>query len=54
MPIGNEFAARLNPVPRIRIATISSLSCGALAIDKVRVLPFVSVAMGELSVKLAN
>ena len=50
LPSGSVFNARLKAVLRIRVATISLFSKGALAIEKPRVLPSASVSPGASSV----
>ena len=39
LPIGKLWIALLKAVSRFRIATIKIFSCGALAIERLRVLP---------------
>ena len=46
LPRGNELRVRLNAVVRRRMATIRFLSCGALAMERARVLPSRSVSPG--------
>ncbi len=47
-PAGIAFSTRLNAVSRMRVATTSSPSCGALTIEKVRAFPLASVSGGSI------
>jgi hypothetical protein len=53
-PSGNELRVRLKTVLRRRMATIRFRSCGALAMERARVLPSRSVSPGLSKVKFKN
>src|SRR5258706_55672 len=48
-PAGIALSTRLNAVSRMRVAMTSSVSWGALTIEKVRALPLASVSGGSIS-----
>src|SRR5262245_30662446 len=48
-PAGIAFSTRLYAVSRMRVEITSSDSCGALTIEKVRLLPLASVSGGSIS-----
>jgi hypothetical protein len=54
LPRGNELRVRLKTVVRRRMATIRFRSCGALAMERARVLPSRSVWPGLSKIKLKN
>ena len=53
-PSGNDLRVRLKTVVRRRMATIRFRSCGALAMERARVLPSRSVWPGLSKIKLKN